>query len=100
MKINATVTSLPGGATSSKGTGPTPGNDTAAQTGGNTDSASKVTLSETAQLISSPGIASITHPESDLERIIGIKQEISAGTFRTDPARIAEKFHQLNMSLQ
>ena len=100
MKINATVMPLPGGATSSKDTGPTPGNDTAAQTGGNTDSVSKLTLSETAQLISSPDIVSITYPDSDLERITGIKQGISAGTYRTDPARIAEKFHQLNMSLQ
>ena len=100
MKINATVTSLPGEAATNKDTRPTPGNDTAAQTGGKTDSASKLTLSETAQLISSPDMVSITHPDSDMGRITGIKQGISAGTYRTDPVRIAEKFHQLNMSLQ
>ena len=100
MKINTTLISQSGGATTNKDTGQITKNDSAAQTSGSSDSASRLTLSATARMISRPSSESNTHPEFDSTRINWIKQEISAGTYRTDPARIAEKFHQLNMSLQ
>ena len=100
MNINTSVTSQSNRATAGEDTGPAKSGNAAPQTGGNTVTNDRLTLSETARLINSPGKISTTHPAPDLARIAGIKLEISAGTFNTDPARIAARFHQFNMNLK
>ena len=99
MIINTTVTPLSNNAAASHEGGTAKSSNAAAQTFGDTFTSDRVTLSEAAGLLVDSGKSS-TYPESDQVRITELKQQINAGTYTTDAARIAARFHQFTLNLQ
>ena len=97
MKITPPLTTYSNQAAVARDSKPA-GNETTA--GSRTAHDDSLTLSDAARRLGSVTSARGALPEADMQRISAYKEAILAGTYKTDSARIANKFYQFNLSLQ